>query len=75
MSNAWLCTITDPTFGCVGQHTIMYHKDMLGWVAADRKATIGAGQQRTLTLERNAQPSTANLRLSSCRSTDPPRSS
>ena len=26
MSNAWLCTITDPTFGCVGQHTILYHK-------------------------------------------------
>ena len=63
MSNAWLCTITDPTFGCVGQHTILYHKDMLGWVAADRKATVAAGQQRTLTLERNAQPSTTNLRL------------
>ena len=63
MSNAWLCAITDPTFGCVGQHTIMFHKDMLGWVAADRKVTLDRGQQRTLTLERNAQPSTTNLRL------------
>ncbi len=63
MSNAWLCTLTDPTFGCVGQHTIMYHKDMLGWTPADRKITIGTGQQRTLTLERNAQPSTLNYRL------------
>jgi M6 family metalloprotease-like protein len=63
MSNAWVCTIPDPTFGCVGQHTILYHKNILGWVPADRKVSIGAGGQRTLTLERNAQPSTANLRL------------
>jgi|GEM_PF-5333875 len=62
MSDAWLCTITDPTYGCVGQHTIMYHKDLLAWVATDRKITVEAGGQRTLTLERNAQPVTANLR-------------
>ena len=63
MSNSWLCTIPDPTYGCVGQHTIMYHKDLLAWVAADRKLTVEAGGQRTLTLERSAQPATTNLRL------------
>jgi M6 family metalloprotease-like protein len=42
MSDTWSdCSrLSDATYGCLGQHTIMYHKDMLGWVPASMKYTL-----------------------------------
>ncbi|HRN68259.1 MAG TPA: hypothetical protein PK205_12640 [Promineifilum sp.] len=41
---------TDPVYGCIGQGTISYHKDLLGWIAPGRKYTHQSGTQ-TITLE------------------------
>ncbi len=37
MSDTWRCSTVDPTYGCVGPHTISFHKDLLGWIPANRK--------------------------------------
>ena len=50
----------DPTYGCLGQHTISYHKDLEGWIASSQKYTVNVGNQATLTLEQLALPQTAN---------------
>ena len=34
MSAAFNYTVSDPTYGRLGKHTIAFHKDMLGWIAA-----------------------------------------
>lgn len=62
MSDGWVnCSrLRDPVFGCLGQHTIGWHKDKEGWIAANKKATITAGNQATITLERTALPQTNN---------------
>jgi hypothetical protein len=30
---------TDPVYGCLGQHTISYHKDLLGWIEPAQMST------------------------------------
>ncbi len=40
----------------VGQHTIAYHKDLLGWIPAARKYVAAPGTTQTITLERSALP-------------------
>lgn len=53
MSNSWdYChVLTDPTYGCLGQHTIGLHKEMLGWISAEQKQVVQSGEQATFTLE------------------------
>jgi M6 family metalloprotease-like protein len=53
---------TDPTYGCLAQHTISYHKDMLGWYSAGQRYEAIDGTQ-TITLEQLALPKTGNYRL------------
>ncbi len=48
------------TYGCLGQHTISYHKDILGWIASAKRYVATAGSEATITLERLALPQTAN---------------
>jgi len=62
MSDTWTnCgNSTDPTYGCLGQHTISYHKDLEGWIASPQKYIVNVGDQATLTLEQLALPETAN---------------
>jgi uncharacterized repeat protein (TIGR01451 family) len=50
----------DPVYGCMGQHTISYHKDLLGWIPAGRKFTATSGTQTQITLEQLALPQTSN---------------
>jgi hypothetical protein len=61
MSDNWsnCSNSTHPTYGCLGQHTISYHKDIEGWIGT-KKITIDVGAQATITLEQLAQPQTAN---------------
>ncbi len=42
-------------------HTISYHKDLLGWIAAGRKVTVPTGTTQTIALERLAQPGAGNF--------------
>jgi M6 family metalloprotease-like protein len=63
MSNNWApCNRggVDATYGCLGQHTISYHKDMLGWITPAQRYTANPGTVRTITLERLALPQTEN---------------
>ena len=53
---------THPVYGCLAQHTVSYHKDMLGWIPAGQKYTATASSQ-TITLERLALPQTANYKM------------
>ena len=51
MSDTWSDCFrsTHPTFGCLGQHTIAYHKDMLGWIPGTEKYIVpfGSGTPQT----------------------------
>lgn len=62
MSNIWAnCVMaTDPVYGCLGQHTISYHKGLLGWIPAGRKYTALPGSSTTITLGRLALPQSDN---------------
>jgi M6 family metalloprotease-like protein len=65
MSDTWSnCSRTrDAVYGCLGQHTISYHKDRLGWVPAEQKHVVDEGTAVTLSLEQLALPVSGNLRM------------
>jgi hypothetical protein len=50
----------DPIYGTMGQHTISYHKEMLGWITPEQIYTASVGTVGTVTLERLALPQTGN---------------
>jgi hypothetical protein len=50
MSGKGMCRVEDPEFGCVGIHTISYHKDRLAWIPADRIYEPVAGSTQTIAL-------------------------
>jgi len=56
MSDTWNCNTMDPTYGKLGQHTISFHKDLLGWFRAPEKLTLNVGQSTSASLERLATP-------------------
>src|SRR5256885_930369 len=43
------------TFGHVAEETISYHRDGLGWIPAERKATVDPGSQSVVGLQNLAQ--------------------
>jgi M6 family metalloprotease-like protein len=54
----------DATYGCMAQHTISYHKDLLGWIPGVRKTTIaGPVSTTTLILEDLAAPASGNFQM------------
>ncbi|CAB1084824.1 hypothetical protein D1AOALGA4SA_12332 [Olavius algarvensis Delta 1 endosymbiont] len=54
---------TDPTYGCMAQHTISQHKDILDWIPGPRKITIESGKGDTVTLEDLAAPASSNYQM------------
>jgi M6 family metalloprotease-like protein len=50
----------NPVPGPVPDHRISFHKDLLGWIPASRKLTVGPNSTRTITLERLALPGPGN---------------
>ncbi len=61
MSNAWYNCSYHATYGCLGQHTISYHKDMLGWI--DNKYTVAAGYPQSITIDHLALAATSNYQM------------
>ena len=53
----------DPVYGGMGQHTIAFHKALLGWIGNSQITTVPVGTHRTLTLERVALPQSQNIML------------
>jgi M6 family metalloprotease-like protein len=54
---------TDATYGCMAQHTISYHKDLLGWIPGPQKTTVATGASATVTLEDLAAPISTNYQI------------
>lgn len=63
MSDTWRnCgNSTDTTYGCLGQHTISFHKDSLGWIPANQKYT--ANGVAMISLDHLSLLSTTNYRM------------
>lgn len=51
-----------PTYGCLAQHTIAFHKDLLGWIPPARQRLSNAFYE-TLTIERLALPQTSGVQM------------
>lgn len=57
MSDIWdSCPPQDPTYGCVGQGTISYHKDLGAWVPSARKFVPTLNTVTTIEIDRLNQP-------------------
>lgn len=56
MSGGGRCSRPDRNYGCVGVHTIAFHKDRLGWVPSERKYVPATNSKRTILLEPLDQP-------------------
>jgi M6 family metalloprotease-like protein len=52
------CQVGDLLYGCVGQHTISYHKDKLNWIPTDRIFTPALGTSQRITLAPIDDPAT-----------------
>jgi M6 family metalloprotease-like protein len=64
MSDIWgNCPPYDPTYRCVGPHTISYHKDILGWIPSAQKYVAVPGTSQTITMERLGQPTSGTSYL------------
>lgn len=64
MSDNWSpCNFNyDSVYGCVGQHTIAYHKDLLSWIPPDEKFIALSGTN-TVELENLALPASGNYKM------------
>jgi M6 family metalloprotease-like protein len=51
--------LVDPTYGQIAQHTISYHKDLLGWIPNDRKIIVPFGTTQTVNIDKISQPAAA----------------
>ena len=60
MSAGGTCSLRNTNYGCVGVHTISYHKDKLGWIAAGRKYLAPGASNATISIERLGQPVSGN---------------
>jgi hypothetical protein len=56
MSNSSPCPPYDPTYGCVGQGTISYHKDLAAWIPSARKFVPPLNSVTTIEIDRLNQP-------------------
>lgn len=58
MSDGSVCSPPDPVYGCVGVHTIAYHKDKLGWIPASRRYKATTATNQSITIQRIGTPAT-----------------
>lgn len=58
MSGGGVCNSTTrhPTYGCLGDHTISFHKDLGDWLPAGRKIAVPVGRPQVVVIERLADP-------------------
>lgn len=62
MSDMWInCGyVTDPMYGCPGQHTIAYHKLLEGWIATDRIVTVPLYEEVVVDVDQLGLPGSSN---------------
>jgi M6 family metalloprotease-like protein len=51
-----------PTYGCLGQHTNAYYKDVLGWFGQNRRLQVSADQP-SITLDHVAMQNSTNIQI------------
>lgn len=56
MSGGGICSPVHATYECIADHTVSYHKDLLGWIPPERKYTATTGFDQVLSLDRLATP-------------------
>ena len=64
---------THGVYGCLPQHTIGYHKKMLGVFTPSRMATVLPGESATFTIERLSNPTNSNVQYVEVRIPDTTR--
>ena len=61
MSSAFgVCSSPHSEYGCVGVHTIAFHKDQMGWIPPARKYTAALNSDQSITLERLGVPASTS---------------
>jgi M6 family metalloprotease-like protein len=63
MSNTWgpsYCSPGDAQYGCIGAHTISYHKHLLGWIPSERNYVVNSGLPQSITIDRLGVPTSAS---------------
>jgi M6 family metalloprotease-like protein len=60
MSQGGTCSLAHATYDCLGDHTISFHKDILGWIPSSRKYVAASNSDQTITLERLGVPTTTS---------------
>jgi M6 family metalloprotease-like protein len=60
MSDGGTCSPAHATYGCLGDHTISFHKDIQGWIPSSRKYVAASNSNQTITLERLGVPTTTS---------------
>ena len=56
MSGGGTCASTNYGFGCIGVHTVSWHKDVLGWIDASDVYVDDGTQNQVVFIERLAEP-------------------
>jgi len=60
MSSGGTCSPPHGVYGCLGDHTIAFHKDTMGWIPASRKYTASSASDQNITLERLGMPASTS---------------
>ncbi len=63
MSAATSYAVDDTTYGRLGKHVNAYHKDQLGWFAAERRYEPAADSDTTIQLDHTALAESSNYQL------------
>jgi len=63
MSNSWWGSLSDGTYGEIGQHTISYHKNLDGWIPAGQRLEVTTSGVHTITIDHLALATTTNYRM------------
>ena len=63
MSDSWGSALSHPTYGTVGKHTISYHKDLLGWIPAARRAEVTSAGWYSFDVDHLTLAATDNLHM------------
>jgi len=53
----------DPIYGCIGQQTISFHKDLLGWIPSSQKFVLTPNNEAYVKLEQLEYPSSGNIKI------------
>ncbi|KAB2967855.1 MAG: hypothetical protein F9K18_03720 [Thermoanaerobaculia bacterium] len=63
MSDAWSNTMSDPTYGLLGKHTIAYHKNLLAWFTAGEVWTPPFNGVFSIVVSDHALPTALGYRM------------